>query len=123
MLRRMRHCVQRDTVLTSVSVVLFRTRHRFSARPDMTTLPLSHPDRTDTGFRPFKALRHFRKLIADKEDTEQVFHIIDARRDKRFGSSVEQFSTKPEGKRVLAERPYLPEIGRAPCRERVGQEA
>src|SRR3546814_1983048 len=87
MLRRMRHCVQRDTVLTSVSVVLFRTRHRFSARPDMTTLPLSHPDRTDTGFRPFKALRHFRTLIADKEDTEQVFHIIDALRDKRFGRS------------------------------------
>src|SRR3546814_7443493 len=76
----------------------------------MTTLPLSHPDRTDTGFRPFKALRHFRKLIADKEDTEQVFHIIDALRDKRFGRSVEQFFTTPEGKRVLAERPYLPAL-------------
>src|SRR3546814_7662377 len=53
------------------------TPHRFSARPDMTTLPLSHPDRTDAGFRPLKALHHFRRLIADKEDTEQVFHIID----------------------------------------------
>src|SRR3546814_16050769 len=80
-------------------------------------------------------------------DTEQVFHIIDALRDKRFGRSVEQFFTTPEGKRVLAERPYLPallddhdalrrlpvgsvgrvyvdfmereEIGRASCRERV----
>src|SRR3546814_6603829 len=98
---RMLHCSQRYTVLTSVSVVLFRTLHRFSARPDMTTLPLSHPDRTDTGFRPFKALRHFRKLIADKEDTEQVFHIIDALRDKRFGRSVEQFFTTPDRKSTV----------------------
>src|SRR3546814_2443486 len=45
-----------------------------------------------------------------KEDTEQVFHIIDALRDKRFGRSVEQFFTTPEGKRVLAERPYLPAL-------------
>src|SRR3546814_1162821 len=86
------------------------TPHRFSARPDMTTLPLSHPDRTDAGFRPLKALHHFRRLIADKEDTEQVFHIIDALRDKRFGRSVERFFTTPEGRRILAERPYLPAL-------------
>src|SRR3546814_15306118 len=43
-------------------------------------------------------------------DTEQVFHIIDALRDKRFGRSVEQFFTTPEGKRVLAVRPYLPAL-------------
>src|SRR3546814_18506023 len=76
----------------------------------MTTLPLSHPDRTDAGFRPLKALHHFRRLIADKEDTEQVFHIIDALRDKRFGRSVERFFTTPEGRRILAERPYLPAL-------------
>jgi ubiquinone biosynthesis protein COQ4 len=74
----------------------------------MTTLPLSHPDRTDAGFRPLKALRHFRKLIADKEDTEQVFHIIDALRDNRFGRSVEKFFATTEGQKILAERPYLP---------------
>ena len=53
----------------------------------MTAIPLIHPDRTDTGFRPLKALHHFRKLIADKEDTEQVFHILDALRDNRFKRS------------------------------------
>ena len=74
------------------------------------TLPLSHPDRTDDGFRPLKALHHFRKLIADKEDTEQVFHIIDALRDKRFSRSVERFFQTAEGQRVLAERPYLPAL-------------
>ncbi|SKB70514.1 Coq4 family protein [Sphingopyxis flava] len=76
----------------------------------MTRLPLSHPDRTDGGFRPMKALHHFRRLIADKEDTEQVFHIIDALRDKRFGRSVERFFETAEGQRVLAERPYLPAL-------------
>src|SRR3546814_19230030 len=76
----------------------------------MTTLPLSHPDRTDAGFRPLKALHHFRRLIADKEDTEQVFHIIDALRDKRFGRSVERFFTTTEGRRIIAEGPYLPAL-------------
>src|SRR3546814_14499319 len=76
----------------------------------MTTLPLSHPDRTDAGFRPLKALHHFRRLIADKEDTEQVFPIIDALRDKRFGRSVEPFFTTPEGRRIPAQRPYLPAL-------------
>ena len=34
----------------------------------MTSLPLSHPDRIDGGFRPLKAWRHFRQLIADNTD-------------------------------------------------------
>jgi len=76
----------------------------------MTALPLCHPDRADTGFRPLKAWHHFRKLIADKEDTEQVFHIIDALRDNRFTRSVEAFFATAVGAKVLAERPYLPTL-------------
>ncbi|MDZ3830240.1 MAG: Coq4 family protein [Sphingopyxis sp.] len=74
----------------------------------MTMIPLSHPDRTDAGFRPLKAWRHFRKLIADKEDTEQVFHIIEALRDKRFDRSAAAFFATPAGRRQLADRQYLP---------------
>lgn len=74
------------------------------------SVPLSHPDRADAGFRPLKAWHHFRKLIADKEDTEQVFHIVDALRDKRFVGSVEAFFATPEGAKVLATRPYLPTL-------------
>src|SRR3546814_15727372 len=33
-----------------------------------------------------------------------------ALRDKRFGRSVERFFTTPEGRRILAERPYLPAL-------------
>lgn len=76
----------------------------------MTALPLCHPDRADTGFRPLKAWHHFRKLIADKEDTEQVFHIIDALRDNRFVRSAEAFFETAQGRKVLAERPYLPDL-------------
>lgn len=76
----------------------------------MTDIPLHHPNRADRGMRPIKAWKHFRKLIADKEDTEQVFHILEALRDKRFGRSTEQFFATAEGKKVLAERPYLPNM-------------
>lgn len=76
----------------------------------MTSIPLSHPDRTDAGFRPLKAWRHFRQLIANKEDTEQVFHILEALRDNRFAQSAERFFAEPVGKKLLAERQYLPAI-------------
>lgn len=73
-------------------------------------IPLCDPARTDTGFRPMKALRHFRKLIADKEDTEQVFHIIEALRDTRFAKSAEHFFTSATGKTILEKNEYLPHL-------------
>lgn len=76
----------------------------------MTAIPLSHPDRTDAGFRPLKAWRHFRQLIADKEDTEQVFHILEALRDNRFARSAERFFATSVGQKVMVERPYLPAL-------------
>ena len=33
---------------------------------------------TSRRIRPIKAYKHFRKLIADKEDTTQVFNIVEA---------------------------------------------
>ena len=74
------------------------------------TLPLVDPRRPTTGMRPLKAWKHFRALIADKEDTEQVFHIIDALRDKRFADSAKAFSETPAGRRALAENIYLPDL-------------
>ena len=41
-------------------------------------IPFHHPDRPGSEFRPLKAWQHFKQLMADKEDTEQVFHIIGA---------------------------------------------
>lgn len=76
----------------------------------MTQVSLHSPARESRGMRPLKAWRHFRKLIANKEDTEQVFHILDALRDNRFSKSTANFFRTAEGQRVLEERPYLPEL-------------
>jgi ubiquinone biosynthesis protein COQ4 len=73
-------------------------------------IPLCDPTRTDSGFRPRKALHHFRKLIADKEDTEQVFHIIEALRDNRFARSAEHFFATATGKHILQNKEYLPHL-------------
>lgn len=69
----------------------------------MRDLPLIHPQRTDTrNFQPIKAMRHFRALIADKEDTEQVFHIIRALYGKGFVKRAEAFWSSAQGQTILA---------------------
>jgi ubiquinone biosynthesis protein COQ4 len=69
----------------------------------VTDLPLTAPERKVSGFRPLKVLHHFRKLIDDKEDTEQVFHIIEATKGKRSHAQAHQFIRSPEGHRFLAD--------------------
>jgi ubiquinone biosynthesis protein COQ4 len=59
-------------------------------------LPLVADDRDLTGFKPFKALGHFRKLVADKEDTKQVFHIIEALKGRKIRDQAEQFIRSSE---------------------------
>lgn len=76
----------------------------------MQTLPLIDPRRPATGMRPLKAWRHFRNLVADKEDTEQVFHILEALRDNRFLSATQAFAATPVGARVMEEGEYLPDL-------------
>lgn len=75
-----------------------------------TTIPFAHPDRKLSNFRPFKAWRHFRNLIADKEDTEQVFHIIDSLRGNSFAKRARQYFNTPQGQKTLAANEYLPTI-------------
>ncbi len=64
--------------------------------------PLIAEDRDVVGFRPFKALHHFRNLVADKEDTKQVFHIIEALKGRKIRRQAEAFITTPEGQRFMA---------------------
>ncbi len=68
---------------------------------NMNTTPFHHPDRPGSEFRPFKALRHFRNLIADKEDTEQVFHIIAALRGRGFRKIAKKFWFSDRGQQIL----------------------
>jgi len=69
-----------------------------------------HPDRPALRFRPLKALHHFRELIKDKEDTEQVFHIFQALPRRSFLPQAEAYCTSERGKEVMAAEPYLPEL-------------
>lgn len=76
----------------------------------MTPQAFVHPDRRAADFRPFKAWSHMQKLIADKEDTEQVFHIIEALNGKSFEKNFWAFAARPEGQKLLQEKPCLPPI-------------
>ena len=68
------------------------------------------PARPAPRFRPFKALGHFRKLLKDKEDTEQVFHIFECLPRKGFLPEAKAFIDSPRGQMLMAREPYLPTI-------------
>lgn len=71
-------------------------------------LPLVAPERKVSGFRPFKVLHHFGKLVEDKEDTEQVFHIIEATKGKRSHNQAWDFVRSPAGQRFIADETDIP---------------
>lgn len=70
--------------------------------------PLVHPDRVVARMRPLKAWGHFRRLVADKEDTEQVFHITEALKTRRTHRQALAFLTSAEGKRLRAQSTTIP---------------
>ncbi len=61
-------------------------------------------------FRPVKAFRHFQKLIADKEDTEQVFHISDCLPGRKFEALRCEFCSSDAGRDLMAREHYLPDL-------------
>ena len=67
-----------------------------------------HADRKKPKIRPLKAYGHLRKLIADKEDTEQVFHIIEALNGGTVYKDFKNFAASSEGAARIAQRRYLP---------------
>lgn len=69
-----------------------------------------HPNRKVPPIRPLKAYKHMRALIADKEDTEQVFHVIEALNGDVVMRRFKEFAASPEGKRELEKMTYLPPI-------------
>jgi ubiquinone biosynthesis protein COQ4 len=76
----------------------------------MSVIPFHHPERPGSEFRPFKALHHFRKLIADKEDTEQVFHVIAALRGSKFRKIAKAFWVSAKGQQILGGEQRLIDI-------------
>lgn len=72
--------------------------------------PFLDPARTPPKFRPFKALGHFRKLVANKEDTSQVFHIFDSLPRRDFVADARAFVESAHGQRLMESEPFLPDF-------------
>ncbi|MEM8917607.1 MAG: Coq4 family protein [Pseudomonadota bacterium] len=87
-------------------------QHDFAAGQGGTAAepPVVHPDRPVPRFRPLKALHHFRELLKDKEDTEQVFHIFECLPRKNFRSDAKAFTLSETGRAVRAQEPSLPDL-------------
>ena len=80
--------------------------HNFSSPTD-SGRPFVHPDRPAARFRPLKAIHHFRELIKDKEDTEQVFHIFESLPRPGFRRDARAFVESDKGQALLASEPEL----------------
>ena len=57
--------------------------------------------------RPLKAYKHFKKLIADKEDTTQVFYIIEALDGSNIVKDYKRFINTPMGQARFEESKEL----------------
>ncbi|MEL6528649.1 MAG: Coq4 family protein [Pseudomonadota bacterium] len=71
-------------------------------------LPLIDETRDVVAFRPFKALHHFRNLVADKEDTKEVFFIIEALKGRKIRTQAEAFLKSETARDFMRREDDLP---------------
>jgi ubiquinone biosynthesis protein COQ4 len=76
--------------------------------PDGTVL--LHPDRPEAKYRPLRALRNFRMLMKDKEDTAAVFRIFESLPSKEFLPRIAGLALSETGESLRRTEPVLPEI-------------
>jgi ubiquinone biosynthesis protein COQ4 len=76
----------------------------------VTQRTFADPRRIKPRTRPFKALGHFRRLMRDKEDTSEVFHIFEALPRRDFVPSARAFVESETGQKVLATEQALAPI-------------
>jgi ubiquinone biosynthesis protein COQ4 len=83
---------------------------RPGAESDYRDLPMVDPGRQRPRYRPLKAWHHFRNLVADKENTGEVFKIFEALPWRGLFPSAEAFLTSGPGQKLREREPYLPAI-------------
>jgi len=69
--------------------------------------PFADPRRKELSYRPLKAWDHFRELIKDKENTEEVFHIFESLPWKGVVPAARAYFASDKGRKVRASEPYL----------------
>lgn len=77
---------------------------------DFLCLPLYDERRPKLKLRPGKALHHFRELLKDKENTEEVFRIFESLPWKDLRKAGERFLTSEKGMDLRVREPFLPAI-------------
>jgi len=82
----------------------------FSAISASDGTVLRHADRPDPHYSPKRALKNFRLLMKDKEDTSLVFKIYESLPSKGFMDRVESLALSDRGEMLRATEPSLPEI-------------
>lgn len=73
-------------------------------------LPIYDERRPQLRMRPFKAWHHFRNLMKDKENTQEVFFIFEALPWRNLRAAAERFLRSAAGQAVRAREPALPAI-------------
>lgn len=71
---------------------------------------LLHPDRPQAKYRPMRAVRNFRMLMKDKEDTAAVFRIFESLPSKDFLPRIAGLALTEQGETLRQTEPRLPEI-------------
>ncbi|MDG5749472.1 Coq4 family protein [Qipengyuania sp. XHP0207] len=72
--------------------------------------PLRHPDRPTPKYRPLHAVRSFRELLKDKENTAVVFQIYDALPSRSFLPRVRALALSETGETLRKYEPFLPPL-------------
>ena len=70
-------------------------------------LPLYDERRPALTLKPGRALHHFRKLLKDKERTEEVFHIFESLPWKGLRAASDRFLTSDQGRAIRTREPSL----------------
>jgi ubiquinone biosynthesis protein COQ4 len=76
----------------------------------ISALPFCADERPPAAFRPLKAFGHFRKLVANKEDTAQVFYMGECLPSRRFKATAKRFCESELGRSLMDSQGYLPDI-------------
>jgi ubiquinone biosynthesis protein COQ4 len=73
-------------------------------------LPVVHPERRRPEFDFAKAWHHFKIVLKDKEQTDQIVAVVDALPWRGVGDAASAFLATERGRTIFQAEPYLPDF-------------